>query len=110
MAESYRPRLLLIIVCFLIIVQIFVITSLKQQLEEQILAARQAVNEQTLLQSALVSLLAEKNIIAREDLVREAQAISQRFMEQSPAEGAPAEAPPFDTSGLARPDAPSGNQ
>ena len=82
--------------------QIFVVTSLKQEFEEQILAARQAVNEQTLLQSALVKLLVEKNIITREDLLQEAQAISNQFREQSPA-GAPATEPPFDTTGLAPP-------
>ena len=102
MAVKFSSRLLLIIVCLLIIVQIFVVTSLKQQFEEQILAARQAVNEQTLLQSALVKLLVEKNIIAREDLLREAQAISNQFREQSPT-GAPAAEPPFDTTGLAPP-------
>jgi predicted Holliday junction resolvase-like endonuclease len=102
MATEFRPRLLLIIVCALIIVLIFVITSLKQDLEEQLQAARQAVNEQTLLQSALVKLLVEKNIIARDDLLREAQAISNQFREQSPTE-APAAEPPFDTTGLAPP-------
>jgi hypothetical protein len=100
MAASYRPRLLLIIVCALIIAQIFVITSMKQEFEKQLLAAQQAVNTQTLLQSALVSLLVEKDIIAREDLLREARELSRRFMEQSPGE-----APPFDTTGLTRPDA-----
>ena len=102
MAAEFRSRLLLIIVCLLIIVQVFVVTSLKQQLEEQILAARQAVNEQTLLQSALVQLLVEKNIITREDLIQEASDISRQFMERSPA-GAPAKEPPFDTTGLAPP-------
>ena len=73
--------------CALIIVLIFVVTSLKQEFEEQLLAARQAVNEQTLLQSALVKLLVEKNVITREDLLQEAQAISNQFREQSPAGG-----------------------
>ncbi len=100
MAEPYRPRLLLIIVCALIIVQIFVITSLKQKLEEQILAAQQAVNTQTLLQGALVNLLVEKKIIAREDLLREAGDLSRQFMPETQAKE-----PPFDTSGLARPGA-----
>ena len=109
MATEFRPRLLLIIVCALIIVLIFVITSLKQDLEVQLQAARQAVNEQTLLQSALVKLLVEKNIIAREDLLREAQAISNRFREQS-ATGAPAADPPFDTTGLTPPGKAPGNQ
>ena len=98
MADKYRPRVLLIIVCALIIEQIFVITSLKQEFEEQIVAARQAVNTQTLMQSALVNRLIEKNIISREELLLEAQAISKRYME-SP------EAPPFDTTGLVPPDA-----
>jgi len=105
MAASNRTRLLLIIVCVLIIVQIFVITSMKQEFEEQLLAARQAVNTQTLLQSALVNLLIEKNIIARADLLQEAGDISRQFMPETP----PAE-PPFDTSGLARPDTNSKNQ
>ena len=65
MADKYRPRLLPLIVCALIIAQIFVITSLKQEVKEQILAAQQAVNTQTLLQSALVKILAEKGIITR---------------------------------------------
>lgn len=102
MATEFRSRLLLIIVCLLIIVLIFVITSLKQDLEVQLQAARQAVNEQTLLQSALIKLLVEKNVITREDLLREAQAISNQFREQSPT-GAPAKEPPFDTTGLAPP-------
>jgi len=96
MADKYRPRLLLIIVCALIIAQIFVITSLKQEFEEQILAARQVVSTQTLMQSALINQLIEKNIITREELLQEAQAISKRFMESQPA--AP---PPFNTKGLA---------
>jgi hypothetical protein len=99
MADKYRPRLLLIIVCALIIAQIFVITSLKHEFEEQILAAQQAVNTQTLLQSALINQLVEKNIITHEELLAEAQKISERYMESQPAE-----APPFDTTGLAPPD------
>jgi hypothetical protein len=98
MADSYRPRLLLIIVCALIIAQIFVITSLKQEVSEQMLAAQQAINTQTLLQSALVKILDEKGVITRQDLLREASAISQQVMQTDPA----AE-PPFDTSGLAPP-------
>jgi len=105
MAASYRPRLLLIIVCALIIAQIFVITSLKQEFEEQIAAARQAVNTQTLLQSALVNLLIEKNMITREDLLREAGELSRQFMPETAAAD-----PPFDTTGLTRPDTDSGNQ
>lgn len=99
MAESYRPRLLLIIVCALIIAQIFVITSMKQAFEKQMLAAQQAVNTQTLMQGALVNLLVEKNIISREDLLQEAQSISQRFMQQEN----PAADPPFDTGKLPGP-------
>jgi hypothetical protein len=95
MADKYRPRLLLIIVCALIIAQIFVITSLKHEFEEQMLAAQQAVNTQTLLQSALINQLIEKNIITREELLAEAQDISKRYMEPLPAE-----TPPFDTTGL----------
>jgi len=104
MAAEFRSRLLLVIVCLLIIVQVFVVPSLKQKLEEQLLAARQAVNEQTLLQSALVQLLVEKNVITRDDLLQAASDISRQFMPVSPA----AE-PPFDTTGLAPPAAtPSG--
>ena len=84
MAAKFRSRLLLIIVCLLIIVQIFVVTSLKHEFEQQILAARQAVNEQTLLQSALVKLLVEKNVITREDLLQEAQAISRSAIREKP--------------------------
>jgi len=105
MANAYRPRLLLIIVCVLIIAQIFVITSLKQEVEEQILAARQVVSTQTLMQSALINRLIEKNIITREELLLEAQAISKRFLESNPAE-----TPPFDTSGLAPPEAAPASQ
>ena len=100
MADSYRPRLLLIIVCALIIAQIFVITSLKQEVEEQILAAQQAVNTQTLLQGALVKILTEKGVLTKEDLLREAQNISQQVMQADPAAD-----PPFDTSGLTPPEA-----
>ncbi len=94
MANKYRPRLLLIIVCALIIAQIFVITSLKQEVEKQMLV----VHTQTLVQNALINLLIEKNIITRDDLAQQAQEIAKRFMEE-----APAEAPPFDTTGLAPP-------
>ena len=100
MAEKYRPRLLLIIVCALIIAQIFVITSLKQEFQEQMLASQQAINTQTLLQSALINQLVEKNIITREELLQEARDISKRYMEPPSAE-----APPFDTTGLVPPEA-----
>ena len=100
MADKYRPRLLLIIVCALIIAQIFVITSLKHEFEEQILAAHKAVNTQTLMQSALINQLIEKNIITREELLKEAQDISKRFMEPQSV----ADPPPFDTTGLVPPD------
>jgi len=96
MADKYRPRLLLIIVCALIIAQIFVITSLKQEVEKQMLV----VHTQTLVQNALINLLIEKNVITRDNLAQQAQDIAKHFMEESPAE-----APPFDTTGLAPPDA-----
>jgi hypothetical protein len=96
MANKYRPRLLLIIVCALIIAQIFVITSLKQEVEKQMLV----VHSQTLIQNALINLLIEENIITRDALRQKAQAISRRFMEENPAEP-----PPFDTTGLAPSDA-----
>ena len=93
MANKYRPRLLLIIVCALIIAQIFVITSLKQEVEKQMLV----VHTQTLIQNALINLLIEENIITRDALAQQAQDIAKRFMEASP------EAPPFDTTGLVPP-------
>jgi hypothetical protein len=96
MADKYRPRLLLIIVCALIIAQIFVITSLKQEVEKQMLV----VHTQTLVQNALINLLIEKNVITRDNLAQQAQDIAKYFMEESPAE-----APPFDTTGLVPPDA-----
>ncbi len=96
MADKYRPRLLLIIVCALIIAQIFVITSLKQEVEKQMLV----VHTQTLVQNALINLLIEKNVITRDNLAQQAQDIAKHFME-----GSSAEAPPFDTTGLAPPDA-----
>jgi hypothetical protein len=96
MADKYRPRLLLIIVCALIIAQIFVITSLKQEVEKQMLV----VHTQTLVQNALINLLIEKNVITRDNLAQQAQDIAKHFMEENPAE-----APPFDTTGLAPPDA-----
>ena len=96
MADKYRPRLLLIIVCALIIAQIFVITSLKQEVEKQMLV----VHTQTLVQNALINLLIEKNVITRDNLAQQAQDIAKHFMEASPAE-----APPFDTTGLAPSDA-----
>ena len=99
MSQPYRPRLLLIIVCALIVGQIFVITSMKQEFEQQLLAAQQAVNTQTLLQSALVNLLVENDLIAREDLLREAQSISRQFMEETSSVD-----PPFDTTGLMQSD------
>lgn len=96
MANAYRPRLLLIIVCALIIAQIFVITSLKQEVEKQMLV----VHTQTLIQNSLINLLIEKNIITRDALAQQVQTIAKRFMEENPAE-----APPFDTTGLAPADA-----
>ncbi len=101
MANTYRPRLLLIIVCALIIAQIFVITSLKQEVEKQMLV----VHTQTLIQNALINLLIEENIITRDDITQQAQKIAQHFMEAGPAEP-----PPFDTSGLIPPDAPPTGQ
>jgi len=106
MAAAYRPRLLLIIVCALIVAQIFVVTSLKQDFERQLAAARETITTQTLLQGALVNLLVEKNIITRDDILKETRAaISKHFMDQ----GRPAD-PPFDTTGFAGPDTAPANR
>ena len=74
--ESYRPRLLIVLVIALVIGQVLFVNYLKKDFEKRIMQCYEAINTNSVLQGALVNILVEKKILERSDLLKEAQALS----------------------------------
>ena len=76
---NYSPRFLIVLVIALVIGQVISINYLKRDFENRIAQCYEAINTNTVLQGALVTILVEKNILQRSDLLQEAQKMSTNF-------------------------------
>ena len=71
--ESYKPRILMVVVIALVIGQFFTVNYLKSQIDQ----CYDATNMNTILQGALVNVLVERNIVDRQELINEAKKYSE---------------------------------
>lgn len=74
--EKYRPGLPLLLIVFLVIGQIISMNYLKNDFENKIQQCYEAINTNSLLNSALINILAEKKILEKNDVLQEAQKLS----------------------------------
>jgi hypothetical protein len=82
---SYSPRLTFIILIALIVGQVFVFNYLKNDFDKQITACYEAINTSSIIQGALINMLVKKNIISRDELMKEAGSLTanmQAMMEK----------------------------
>jgi hypothetical protein len=82
---NYSPRLTFIILIALIIGQVFIFNYLKNDFDKQITACYEAINTSSIIQGALVNVLVKRNIINRDELMKEAGNLStnlQAMMEK----------------------------
>ena len=73
---SYSPRLTFIILISLIIGQVLIVNYLKSDFDKQLTACYEAINTSSIIQGALVNMLVQKNIIDRDQLMKEAGTLS----------------------------------
>jgi predicted RND superfamily exporter protein len=88
--QSYRPRLLVILVFMLVVGQFFAFNYLKNDLDTQVRQCYDAINTNSVLQGALVNILVEKDIFRRSELLDEAKNLSEdlrNLIEQEQADG-----------------------
>jgi hypothetical protein len=69
---GYTPRFTIIILLALIIGQVLAFNYLRSEFNKQINQCYEAINASTIIQGALVNLLVKKNIMDREQLLKEA--------------------------------------
>jgi len=79
--ESYRPRLLAILGVAIIIGQVVSINYLKKEFDERIAQCYEAVNTSSVLQGALVNILVKKKVLEKQELLAEAQQLSNDLMQ-----------------------------
>jgi hypothetical protein len=70
--SGYTPRFTIIILLALVIGQVMAFNYLRSEFNKQINQCYEAINASTIIQGALVNLLVKKNIIDREQLLKEA--------------------------------------
>jgi predicted RND superfamily exporter protein len=75
--QSYRPRLIVILMLMLVVGQFFAFNYLKNDLDTQVRQCYDAINTNSVLQGALVNILIEKDIIKRSELLEEAKNLSE---------------------------------
>ncbi len=76
---SYSPRFTTIILLALIIGQVFTVNYLKNEFNKQLNQCYEAINASTIIQGALVNLLVKKNIIDRDQLLKEAGTLTSNL-------------------------------
>jgi hypothetical protein len=74
--NGYSPRFTTIILLALIVGQVLAFNYLRSEFNTQINQCYEAINASTIIQGALVNLLVKKNIIDREQLLKEAGALT----------------------------------
>ena len=74
--NSYSPRFTTIILLALVVGQVLTFNYLRSEFNKQLNQCYEAINASTIIQGSLVNLLVKKNIIDREQLVKEAGALS----------------------------------
>ena len=82
---SYSPRLTFIILIALVIGQVLIVNYLKNDFDKQITACYEAINTSSIIQGALINMLVKKNIINRDELMKEAGSLTtnlQAMMEK----------------------------
>jgi len=82
---NYSPRLTFIILIALIVGQVLVFNYLRNDFDKQITACYEAINTSSIIQGALINMLVKKNIINRDELMKEAGSLTanlQTMMEK----------------------------
>jgi len=74
--NGYSPRFTTIIILALVVGQVLTFNYLKNEFNKQINQCYEAINASTIIQGALVNLLVKKNVINREELLKEAGSLS----------------------------------
>jgi hypothetical protein len=74
--NGYSPRFTIIILLALVVGQVLTFNYLKNEFNKQITQCYEAINASTIIQGALVNLLVKKNVINREELLKEAGSLS----------------------------------
>jgi len=74
--NGYSPRFTIIILLALVVGQVLTFNYLKNEFNKQINQCYEAINASTIIQGALVNLLIKKNVINREELLKEAGSLS----------------------------------
>jgi hypothetical protein len=77
--NGYSPRFTIIILLALVVGQVLTFNYLKNEFKKQINQCYEAINASTIIQGALVNLLVKKNLINREELLKEAGSLSTNF-------------------------------
>jgi hypothetical protein len=73
---SYSPSVTFIVLIAVVIGQVLMFNYLKSVFDKQITACYEAINTSTIMHGALVNMLVKKNIITREELLKEAGSLS----------------------------------
>ena len=74
--NNYSPRFTIIILLALVIGQVLTFNYLKNEFNKQINQCYEAINTSTIIQGALINLLVKKNILDREQLLKEAGSLT----------------------------------
>jgi len=73
---NYSPRVTFIVLIAVVIGQVLMFNYLKSGFDKQITACYEAINTSTIMHGALVNMLVKKNIITRDELIKEAGSLS----------------------------------
>jgi len=72
---KYRPKLPFLLVIIIVVIQFWSLNYIQRDFENKIQQCHEAINTNSILNSALIKLLDDKNIIVKNDVLNEAQKI-----------------------------------
>lgn len=82
MEKGYRPKWIIILVIAAVIIPIASINYVRYEIDKKIQQCQEAINTNSIMQGALINILAREDIISRDDLFAEAQQLSKSLKEQ----------------------------
>ncbi len=82
MEKSYRPKWVIILIIVAVIIPVASINYMRYEIDKKIQQCQEAINTNSIMQGALINILAREDVISRKELFSEAQKLTDTLQQQ----------------------------